>query len=405
LTNNTAIVVKNVSKKFRVPHEKNTSLKGAALNLFKKKTYEEFNALRDVSFEVKKGEFLGIIGRNGSGKSTLLKMLAGIYVPDSGNIAINGKLSPFLELGVGFNPELTGRENLFLGGAILGLKRQEVAEKFDKIVNFAELREFIDMKLKNYSSGMQVRLAFSLAINVHAEILLMDEVLAVGDSNFQAKCLDVFTKYKDDGKTVILVTHDIGVVQRYCDRAILLRNGEIVASGNVDEVTNQYTLNNVSDEDKREVVVDGGVISNEDKLAEIVNVSLFSDDKKEKKAFRTGDPLIIEVVMKKNSEALGDINVGVGIYKDDGAYVLGCNTLMDKYKIVGDRVSIEFKDIPLLKGGYYINVVCFGKFEEKYYDFKAKYKSFQVYPSGDSVLYRGMVKLVHEWRSDNDQKI
>jgi len=247
----TAIRVEGLSKTFKVPHEKHTSLKSAAIHMFNKKTYAKFEALKDVNFEVKTGEFFGIIGRNGSGKSTLLKILAGIYLSDSGQVKIHGKLSPFLELGVGFNPELTGRENLFLGGAILGLTRQEVADKFDKIVAFAELEEFIDMKLKNYSSGMQVRLAFSLAINVYAEILLMDEVLAVGDSNFQAKCLEEFKKYKKAGKTVVLVSHDITTIEEYCDRALLLDHGKIVVVGQTKKAALEYQQLNMADENKK----------------------------------------------------------------------------------------------------------------------------------------------------------
>ena len=246
-----AIKVENLTKVFRIPHEKHTTLKAAVLNVARKRSYTEFQALDEITFEVKKGEFFGIIGRNGCGKSTLLKIIAGIYVPTSGKVKIDGRISPFLELGVGFNPELTARENIFLGGSIHGLSRKSIEEKFDKIVEFSELQEFIDMKLKNYSSGMQVRLAFALAIHAHAEVLLMDEVLAVGDSNFQNKCLEEFNNYREQGKTVVLVTHDIGVVQRYCDRAMLLRNGKIVNIGKPEDVGNQYMLQNMSDEEQR----------------------------------------------------------------------------------------------------------------------------------------------------------
>ena len=222
-----AIKVENVSKTFRIPHEKISSLRGAFVNAFKKKTYEKFKALDDVSFEVKKGEFFGIIGRNGSGKSTLLKILAGIYQSDNGKIQINGLISPFLELGIGFNPELSGRDNIYLNATVLGLSHKQIDQKFADIVGFSELERFIDQKLKNYSSGMQVRLAFSVAIHANREILLMDEVLAVGDMNFQSKCLEEFNRYKEVGKTVVLVTHDIGTIQRYCDRAMLLRAGKL----------------------------------------------------------------------------------------------------------------------------------------------------------------------------------
>jgi ABC-type polysaccharide/polyol phosphate transport system ATPase subunit len=246
-----AIKVENVSKTFRIPHEKVSSLRGAAINLLKSGGYEEFKALDDISFEIKKGEFFGIIGRNGSGKSTLLKILAGIYKADKGGIHINGRISPFLELGIGFNPELSGRDNIYLNATVLGLTKKQIDEKFDSIVAFSELERFIDQKLKNYSSGMQVRLAFSVSIHANRDILLMDEVLAVGDSNFQSKCLEEFNKYKDAGKTVVLVTHDITTVQRYCDRAMLLRTGKVVKIGEAEEVGNAYIYENMSDEENR----------------------------------------------------------------------------------------------------------------------------------------------------------
>ena len=245
-----AIKVDNVCKTFRIPHEKISSLRGAFVNLFKTNGYEEFNALDDVSFEVKKGEFFGIIGRNGSGKSTLLKILAGIYQPDKGKVKVNGLISPFLELGIGFNPELSGRDNVFLNAAVLGLSRKQIEEKFDDIVNFSELRKFIDQKIKNYSSGMQVRLAFSVAIHANREILLMDEVLAVGDSNFQSKCLEEFNKYRELGKTVILVSHDLPTVRKYCDRVMLLRDGRVEIISDSEAAVEKYRLQNISDEKK-----------------------------------------------------------------------------------------------------------------------------------------------------------
>lgn len=241
-----AIRVEGVSKSFKLPHEKQSSLKGQFVSMFRgKKTYEKQRVLNNVSFDVKRGEFFGIVGRNGSGKSTLLKLLAGIYTPDKGAIQINGKLTPFIELGVGFNPELTGRENVFLNGALLGFKRSEIDAMYDEIVDFAELRRFMDQKLKNYSSGMQVRLAFSIAIKADTPILILDEVLAVGDAEFQQKCNDYFYKFKQEGKTVILVTHDMDAVKRMCTKALLLEKGKIKTIGAPNEVANQYTLDNI----------------------------------------------------------------------------------------------------------------------------------------------------------------
>lgn len=237
----TAIAVNDVHKDFHLPHERANSIKTSLVHFFTRdKSYEIQHALRGVSFEIKKGEFFGILGRNGSGKSTLLKILAEIYRPTRGSVRHYGKLVPFIELGVGFNPELTGRENVYLNGALLGFSVREIDERYEEIVKFAELEDFMDQKLKNYSSGMQVRLAFSVATRAEADILLVDEVLAVGDADFQRKCFDYFKSLKKVGKTVVFVTHDMGAVREYCDRAILIEDGHIKVSGTADNVANEY---------------------------------------------------------------------------------------------------------------------------------------------------------------------
>jgi len=232
----TAIRVRNVTKTFRVPHQKIDSMRSAFVNIFSRKTYNEFKALDDVSFDVKKGEFVGIIGHNGSGKSTLLKVLSCVYQADEGVVDISGQISPFLELGIGFNPELSGRDNVYLNATILGLSQKEIEERFDTIVEFSEIGDFIDQRVKNYSSGMKGRLAFAVSVHANREILLMDEVLAVGDNRFQEKCLNVFKGYKKQGRTVVLVTHNLNAVREYCDNAILLHHGKMIDSGNVNKV-------------------------------------------------------------------------------------------------------------------------------------------------------------------------
>lgn len=243
MDDNIAVSVKNVSKDFKLPHEKADSVKSLFINPFNKnrKNFEVQHALRDISFDIPKGEFFGIVGRNGSGKSTLLKIIAGIYKPNEGSATVNGRLVPFIELGVGFNPELTGRENVYLNGALMGFSEKEVDQKYDAIVDFAELERFMDQKLKNYSSGMQVRLAFSVAtILADSEVLLIDEVLAVGDADFQRKCFEYFKKLKKDKKTVIFVSHDMSAVREYCDRAVLIDQSKLIFRGTADEVAKEY---------------------------------------------------------------------------------------------------------------------------------------------------------------------
>jgi ABC-type polysaccharide/polyol phosphate transport system ATPase subunit/SAM-dependent methyltransferase len=235
-----AIRATGLSKTFRIPHEARYTVRDYALHPFRRTTYETQRALADVSFEIAQGEFFGVIGRNGSGKSTLLKVVAGIYPPDTGTVEIGGKLSPFIELGVGFNPELSARDNVGINGTLLGLSPKEIEERFDDIIAFGELERFVDQKLKNFSSGMQLRLAYSIAIQVPFDILLLDEVLAVGDQNFQEKCFATFEDMRRSGKTVILVTHDLRAVARFCDRALLLRDGVVQATGEPDDVARVY---------------------------------------------------------------------------------------------------------------------------------------------------------------------
>lgn len=235
-----SIEVEGLSKAFLLPHEQRTTLKEWFLHPLRRTSYDRNQALDDVSFEVPEGQFFGVIGPNGSGKSTLLKIIAGIYRGDAGRVTIHGKLSPFIELGVGFNDELSGADNVRINGTLLGLTLPEIDRRFDDIVSFAGLERFIDQKLKNYSSGMRVRLAYSIAIQVEFDILLLDEVLAVGDQEFQDRCFETLQEIRERGKTIVFVSHDLGSVREYCDRALLLLRGRVEAIGPPDHVIGVY---------------------------------------------------------------------------------------------------------------------------------------------------------------------
>ncbi len=423
-----AIEVKNISKKFTIPHDKVSTLKGAFVNLFKKNNSEIFYALSDVSFEIKKGEFFGIIGRNGSGKSTLLKILAGIYRPNKGVVKINGRISPFLELGIGFNPELSGRDNVYLNATVLGLTKKEIDRKFDSIVAFSELERFIDQKLKNYSSGMNVRLAFSVAIHANRDILLMDEVLAVGDANFQSKCLAEFAHYKEMGKTVVLVTHDISTVQRYCDRAMLVRNGRIEMIGNPEEVGNEYIYQNMSDEEKRIyseekrkinqaeedlASLKGQALENElkriedekikleeekkNKIAEITEVKFLDKDGKEKNVFETGEDITIRVYFKKRKN-IDKLNFGIALFNQENNCIFGTNTFINKINtsqmLKNGFFNINYKGVSLRTNSYYIQAGIWGDIVTVNYDFLSKSKIFKVFTKDQNI---GIININHSW--------
>lgn len=350
-----AISIENVSKDFRLPHERRNSLKERVLS-FKKPTFDKFHALRDVNVEIKRGEFFGIVGRNGSGKSTLLKIIGGIYQPTKGAVRINGTLTPFIELGIGFNPELTGRENIYLNGAILGLTRKEVQAKYKEIVDFAELHSFMDQKLKNYSSGMQVRLAFSIAMQAHNDILLIDEVLAVGDTNFQRKCYNVFKEIKNSGRTVVFVTHDMGAVQEYCDRAMMIQDSRVVALGKPRDVALRYEVANAS-EDQAKLGANERPQNNDVRLD---NIRVRSAEKRTKQ-FALDDDIIVDVdFVVTNPIAL---QCNVFLVRADGSYLAGYNTTGDLGKFTPKKgkhtITCTIKKGQLPKGEYRVNTALY----------------------------------------------
>lgn len=388
MTKDIAVKVDHVSKTFRLPHDKQNSIKGGLINLFKggKRTYETQEVLTDISFEIKKGEFFGIVGRNGSGKSTLLKILAGIYQPTSGGIIINGSLTPFIELGVGFNPELTGRENVFLNGALLGFSRDEMLAMYDDIVAFAEIERFMDQKLKNFSSGMQVRLAFSIAIRAQGDILVLDEVLAVGDAAFQKKCYDYFIELKENKKTVILVTHDMGAVKGFCTRAVLIEGGHIKDIGKPDKIANQYTVDNF--ETPKSSAKDAKSLLNNG--VEMLEVRLKKD------AFAQSENLEFDVIYKLEVEQKVDIGISI---LHQGVSLIEQNT--KKIKINGSpgKTHTLHYEIPLRilnPGNYTVDVAVFDKSTFSLNAFNTEAATFLITDQKDR-LY-GLINHQGEWK-------
>lgn len=345
-----AVRVNNLSKSFKLPYDKHSTLKSVIINPFKKrKGFARQRVLKDISFQIEQGEFFGIVGRNGGGKSTLLKLLASIYAPEKGTIEVVGKLVPFIELGVGFNPELSGRDNIYLNGALLGFSDKEIDEIYDDIVEFAELEKFMDQKLKNYSSGMQVRLAFSVATRSKADILLVDEVLAVGDAAFQRKCYDYFSTLKSTGKTVIFISHDMNAIREYCDRVILLDEGEIKESGSAEDIAESYFQ----------------LFSGQHAVSE-----------KEKKAKRWGDgsarlavslgemtsELITINVQISALKSIKDQLVGLSIKGTNGEIVYGTNTQLAGETIrpmnQGEKITLAWEIPNIFRDGSYIVAVA-----------------------------------------------
>jgi ABC-2 type transport system ATP-binding protein len=322
-TTQAAVTVKKVSKYFN-PSMGQRSIKQAFTNIFKGGNNSKkpgYWALKDINIEIKKGEFVGIVGRNGSGKSTLLKMIAGVYTPTIGTISVQGKLVPFIELGVGFNPELSGRDNVFLNGALLGFSRKEMMGMYDEIVEFAELSDHMGVKLKNYSSGMQVRLAFSIAIRAKSDVLIIDEVLAVGDSDFQRKCYRYFDKLKSEGATVILVTHSMDAVRQFCDRAILIADSRVRLDGSIEDVTLAYekqflTPNSDTTSNEEASTLDSGML-------EVHDISL------SKKVYSDEDKYIELHTRVSAKQSVKDLVFGYRIHMGDGKYLCGSNSFQD----------------------------------------------------------------------------
>ena len=372
-----AISVNNVSKSFRLPHEKRSSIKSIFTTIGKQGgAFEVQHALKGVSFDIKKGEFFGIVGRNGSGKSTLLKILAEIYRPTDGSVSVKGKLVPFIELGVGFNPELTGRENVYLSGALSGFSTAEMDGMYDDIVQFAELEQFMDQKLKNYSSGMQVRLAFSVATRSKADILLIDEVLAVGDADFQRKCFDYFKSLKKSGVTVVFVSHDMNAVREYCDRAILINKSKLVDEGEPDHIAGAYTRLFTEENERR-------TAKNGERQTRWGNHAVkFQSVEVTKRLTNTTASLSMIAKAKFNEKVASPI-FGFTIKEQSGKAVTGGNTHIFRYKtgeyVKGDVVTVKW-DVPNIfsNGTHDVDITIIGEDGVTNYDWWEEAARFEV---------------------------
>ncbi len=361
--------------------------------------------LNDVSLTVPRGKTVGIIGKNGSGKSTLLKLIAGIYRPDSGTIKVNGKLSSLIELGAGFHPEFTGRENVYINGILLGLTKQQIRERFDQIVRFAELEEFIDMPVRTYSSGMYMRLGFSVAVHVDPEILLIDEVLAVGDESFGHKCKEVIRQFKAAMKTIVMVTHDMSAVEKWCDEAIWLNNGEVADRGDPRRIIDRYRENVKEDEEKTFEAAHqvGTTLLGErwgDRKIEITAVKLLSESGEERSIYNLGEATIIEISYRVHEPPSQPVAFGVGIFTADNICCYGTNTDIEKIPIHlakrEGKVRFVIKENNLIEGTYFLDVAVHA--EDGYpFDYLKHHTAFAIRSSIKDV---GVCRLPHRWELD-----
>lgn len=415
-----AIEVKNITKKFKVYLDKGRTIKERIL--FKnRRSYEERMVLKGISFEVKKGEAIGLIGHNGCGKSTTLKLLTKIMYPDNGSIEMRGRVSSLIELGAGFHPDMSGRQNIYTNASIFGLTRKEIDARLDDIIAFSELEEFIDNPVRTYSSGMYMRLAFSVAINVDADILLIDEILAVGDANFQAKCFNKLREIKTEGTTIVIVSHSLGQIEQICERSIWIQDGSIRLEGSPRDVHPEYmdfmgqkrqvtidkeeakknlVLKKNAEEDQIEVDKESkeqlktkNHLENRD--VQIQNVSISDIHGNGKNVFMTGDTVKIKIDYKVNREAR-DACFGIGIFRSDGIHCYGTNTRVDRisrFKLTNDGyVILEFVN-ELLPGEYFVDIAVESEYGV-YSEYCKKICSFITYTEKEDI---GISRLHHKW--------
>jgi ABC-type polysaccharide/polyol phosphate transport system ATPase subunit len=415
---NYAIEVKDIWKKYKIYQDKPISLKERFLYR-SKGVFQEKWVLQDISFSITKGKMVGLVGRNGSGKSTLLKVLTRILKPDKGELTIKGRVSSLLELGAGFHMDFTGRENIYMNASIFGLSRKEINARLDEIITFSELQYYIDNPVRTYSSGMFMRLAFSIAIHVDPDILLIDEILAVGDNAFQKKCISKIEQFKQQGKTIVFVSHDNGTMERLCDELYWIHESKLIKHGEPNEVIRDY-LDFLSDSEEQRFRIESdkktqettlvrtatttqdGSMNNQDNkrwgngAVEITNVSLINHEGDNKYVFEKGQSIDIELMYQMNEPHVDHPVFGVGVFRMDGTRCYGTNTFIDKIKVpleVFGKVVYHIESLNLIQGDYYVNVACHHE-DGTPYDYITKALNFSVHSREED---QGIAYFPHKW--------
>ena len=419
MTKDVVINVKDVKKSFKIYSDKGHTLKERLLFFKQRNSYTRHEVLKGVTLEIKKGEVVGLVGHNGCGKSTLLKLMTKIIYPDKGKIEINGKISSLLELGAGFHPDMTGRENIYTNASIFGLTKREIDARLDDIIEFSELEEFIDSPVRTYSSGMYMRLAFSVAINVDADILLIDEILAVGDARFQAKCFNKMLELKKSGITIVIVSHDLGSIERLCNRAVWIENGKIKDEGIPHDIVAEYLDDIMSKDENKKIKVQNKKNNKEktekriiekkenkkdknrtgNKDVEIIGIKLLNEKDEVSDTYNSEEKLKIQVKYKRNNDELKDSVFGFGIFRNDGLNCYGTNTFIDnfgKIKIQDEGiVEVIIDQIQLLEGKYYLDIAFHDEYG-KPYDYIRKIKKISIYSIlKDAGIFRIKHKFSH----------
>ncbi|WP_232058269.1 ABC transporter ATP-binding protein [Cohnella abietis] len=410
------IEIKQMSKKFKNYRDKSNTLKERLLKIRKNDSKEHW-VLQNINLTISKGECVALIGRNGSGKSTLLKLMTKILYPNKGEVIVKGRVSSLLELGAGFHPDFTGRENIYMNASVLGLLKREIDERMEAIIKFSELKEYIDQPVRIYSSGMYMRLAFSIAISIQPDVMLIDEVLAVGDAAFQNKCINKIEELKTKGTTIVIVAHNGGIIEKLCDRAIWLSDGEIMDDGNPRMVNMKY-MQALSERENARLLEEEAELAQLEKnnrieypstkaselsprvgnrKVEITAVKLMDDRKVCRKDFRTGTSMSILIEYKVN-EAFEEVSFGIGFFTSENICCYATNTKIDRFTIkeLGSRgvISCEFSELSLLPGTYMLDVAVLHPNKNEPYDYLSKQFNFQV---SSDVKDEGIARLKHHW--------